>query len=286
MVGSLARLTSAAVVPDQLVPYVAAVSGLETSVMAGCALHRAGGEAVLVAYPPGDPLSRSKADEAVRLACQQPGIEHLTVLAAARPEAAPADAVSGQDFYWQIDLPPAPYAGKLKNMLRRAAAELAVERASGCGAWSREHADLMEDFCRRKRGALAGDTVFLFEQLDKYLDQVPDALLFSARKGDGRLAGLAIGDYTAFGTAFYMFAFRSEDAPPGTADLLLDALAGEGAQRGHSCLNLGLGINPGIEFFKRKWGASKGLPYVETSWTLARKRPARKAGWFRRLFGG
>lgn len=283
MVGNLRRLSAAAVVPDQLLPYVAAVSGLESSLVAGCALHQAEGQAVLVAYPPGDPLSALKVNEAVRLACEQPGIEHLTVLAAARPDAAPADAATSEDYYWQIDLPRAPYSGKLKNMLKRASRELALEQGSGAGAWSEEHTALVRDFCRRKGSSLNADTVFLFGQLDKYISQVPDALLFTARSG-GRIAGMAICDYTALGAAFYMFAFRSQDAPPGAADFLLAALAEEAARRGHSCLNLGLGINPGIEFFKRKWGASRGLPYVETGWSLA-KRPERKAGWFRRLFG-
>lgn len=284
MVGDLRHLSAAAVVPDQLLPYVAAVSGLESSLVAGCALHRAEGQAVLVAYPPGDPLSASKVDEAVRLACEQPGIEHLTVIAPTRPDAAPADAVTSADYYWQLDLPKAPYSGKLKNMLKRASRELALEQASGPGAWSPAHSALVEDFCRRKGSALSADTVFLFGQLGKYVSQAPDALLFTARAG-GRIAGMAICDYTALGTAFYMFAFRSKDAPPGTADFLLAALADEAAERGHSRLNLGLGINPGIEFFKRKWGASRGLPYVETGWSLATQPPKRKAGWFRRLFG-
>lgn len=286
MVGNLARLSAAAIVPDQLVPYVSAVSGLESSVVAGCALHQADGQAVLVAYPPGDPLSQSGLDEAVRLACQQPGIGHITVLAAARPAAAPPEASSSSDFYWQLDLPPAPYSGKLKNMLRSAGRGLALECASGPGAWSAEHAALVADFCARKGSALGDDTVYLFGQLGKYLDQVPDALLFSARTGNNELAGMAICDYTALGTAFYMFAFRSRKAPPGTADLLLDALIAEAVRRGHSWLNLGLGINPGIEFFKRKWGARMGLPCVETGWSLARQKPERKSGWFRRLFGG
>ena len=63
------------------------------------------------------------------------------------------------------------------------------------------------------------------------------------------------------------------------ADALLAALAAEGAERGHGLLNLGLGIHPGVAFFKKKWGASAFLPCVETSWTLQKK------GWLTRLLG-
>ena len=79
-----------------------------------------------------------------------------------------------------------------------------------------------------------------------------------------------------------MFAFRSPDAPPGTADGLLAALAAEGAERGHSLLNLGLGMGTGVSFFKKKWGATPFLPCVEPSWS---PRPEKKRGWLGRIFG-
>ena len=64
---------------------------------------------------------------------------------------------------------------------------------------------------------------------------------------------------------------------------LLNALLDEAAGRGHMLLNLGLGINPGVAFFKRKWNARPWLPYVETSWEFpARGRLARLAALFKR----
>ena len=79
-----------------------------------------------------------------------------------------------------------------------------------------------------------------------------------------------------------MFAFRRPDAPPGCADALLAALMEEGVRRGHGCMNLGLGIRPGIEFFKKKWRAQRGLPYYERTWRIS---PIRR-GILSRLFGG
>ena len=91
--------------------------------------------------------------------------------------------------------------------------------------------------------------------------------------------------YTALGTVFYLFAFRSPESPPGTADALLDALAAEGIRRGHTLLNLGLGINPGIVFFKRKWNATILRPHVETSWAVQRPQEAGLLGSLKKLFG-
>ncbi len=64
----------------------------------------------------------------------------------------------------------------------------------------------------------------------------PDAVLFSAFNENGKLAGCAIGDYSALNTAFYMlFAFRAEYAPPGVADLLLEAVIAEAGARAWPC---------------------------------------------------
>ena len=69
------------------------------------------------------------------------------------------------------------------------------------------------------------------------------------------------------------------------AGSVLDALAAEGIRRGHTLLNLGLGINPGIVFFKRKWNATILRPHVETSWAVQRPQEAGLLGSLKKLFG-
>lgn len=274
MVGGIASIAANAIVPDQIVSYVTAVSGLETDVINNCAFHHGGGYGILVAYPWHNPLDQDAAEAAVEAALARPGLENLTVISMDRPRCAPQDAVSTHDAWWLLDLPVAP-AGKLANMLRRASSEAEIRQDE----WGAEHGLLVEDFCRRK--ALASDTAYLFGQLGRYVESCADAALFSARLANGALAAFAIADYSPLATAFYMFAFRAETAPPGSSDLLLQAIVAEAEKRGHTRLNLGLGINSGIGFFKRKWGAAAELPFVETSWKPAQKRKS----FFGRLFG-
>ncbi|MDY3810035.1 GNAT family N-acetyltransferase [Desulfovibrio porci] len=278
LTAGLARITAQAVVPEQLLPYVGAVSGLRPRLFGECVGHLGEGEVVLVGYPPRDPRDARAVDAAVDEALALPGLTRITVLAAARPHAAPSDAPSGEDAFWSLPLPLPPAGQKLRNMLRRAARDIVIEQG-GADSWTAEHAALVEDFCRARADALEPGSVHIFRHLAAYLAAAPQARLFSARRADGVLVGCAIGDYSSFSTAFYMFAFRRPDAPPGTADALLAALAAEGAERGHGLLNLGLGIHPGVAFFKKKWGASAFLPCVETSWTLQKK------GWLTRLLG-
>lgn len=278
MVASLAEISAAAIVPDQLLPYARAVSGLKSEVLGECLLHYGAGQGVLVGYPLRDPQNTAALEAAVELALKL-DLERLAVLAADIPGQAPQDAECKRDFYWQIPLPLKEHGQKLRNMLKRAGRELEISQSAGKGAWTEGHASLARDLCGRKN--LDAGTEYLFGKLGEYLENAPEAILFSARAADGSLAACAIADYTAFETAFYMFAFRSIKAPPGAADLLLWAIAREGMERGHSRLNLGLGIDSGVEFFKRKWEAEKFLPCVETAWN---PRKTRK-GWLARLFG-
>ena len=128
----------------------------------------------------------------------------------------------------------------------------------------------------------------IFSHLESYAGSHPDVQLWAARhREDNSLQAFAVGDYASLTTAFYMFAFRRQDAVPGCADALLAGLISEAEARGHRRFCLGLGIDPGIRFFKRKWHAHPALPCLETGWSTRAATPG--GGWFarlRRLLGG
>ena len=142
---SLAHITAEAVVPEQLVHYVRAVSGRRAVLCRGWVAYIHDGHAVLVAYPPegnGETaVDLRPALEDLRLgirpieagggsltpgraSSREPGCSRVTVLAPFRPAEAPDNAFEKSDSYWQLPVPaPAPGA-KLRNMLVRAGREL------------------------------------------------------------------------------------------------------------------------------------------------------------------
>ncbi len=274
----LARITAAAITPDQLIPYVKAVSGLESRMFGTCVGHCCEGQIVLIGFPLGNPKDKEALNQAVAEALQTKGLKHITVLCAEKPERAPENASCSKDAYWTLPLPLPPYRQKLRNMLARAKRDIYIEE-SGAEGFTAEHEAIINDFCSRRK--LEPGMIHIFHHLKPYLEQSPQTRLFSARTKDGALAAFAIGDYASFETAFYMFACRLPSAPPGTADALLEAVAKCGEERGHSRLNLGLAVNDGIGFFKKKWGAEYFLPCLEYGWDI---EPEKK-GFFARLFG-
>lgn len=266
----LADLGARAIIPEQIPSYVRAVSGRRLQSCEGFAAWTTADSCTLVAFPAEDELASfpldgeayaQRLERAVSCALAMPELRRITVLAPVIPLCAPKNAVAEQDNWWCIKLPHTPRQ-KLRNMLRRAAKEafIAVE------AWSAEH-DMLVDYYLKVR-TLAPGTRYIFGRVSAYVRACPEALLFSARDSSGRLLAMAVGDFSALSTAFYMFAFRQSSCPPGVSDALLQAIAHEAEKRGQSTLNLGLGIDGGITFFKKKWCAYAAMPHVETSWTV------------------
>jgi len=266
----LADLGARAVVAEQIPSYVRSVSGNTLKSCEGFAAWVSQGSIILVAFPAEDEITedgpfwesreyRERLDRAVAQALAMPELRRITVLAPAIPSAAPESAVVERDAWWCIGLPHQP-AQKLRNMLRRAEREVTIAVES----WGEDHAALVDHYLKVR--TLAPGTRHIFGRVGDYVRKAPDALLFAARNAAGELQAMAVGDYSAMKTAFYMFAFRRDDCPPGVSDALVAALAREAEKRGQSVLNLGLGIDGGISFFKKKWNAFEAMPHLETSW--------------------
>jgi hypothetical protein len=84
-----------------------------------------------------------------------------------------------------------------------------------------------------------------------------------------------VADFTARDYTFYLFNFRARpSAVPGASDLLLQALIEEARGLGKPFVNLGLGIDGGVAFFKKKWGGVPFLRYEETLFA-----PSRPSFW-------
>lgn len=262
--GLLDEAAAGAVVPEQVPAYVCAVAGSTPRMIGACVGYEAAGHLVLVGYPLHDPRDQNAMGAAVDDALKLPGSARITVIGPTRPAQAPAAGPDRKDHYLSLPVPPPPPRQKLRNLLRRSGRDLTVECGRQC---TPEHMALVQRYLRERE--LAAGTRHIFEQLPRYIEASAGSLIVSARRADRRLAAFAVGEFSSRHTAMYMFCFRSHElAPPGSADLLLAELLTQARQRGQTRMNLGLAVNAGIGFFKRKWGAEHYLPYVEVSWEI------------------
>jgi len=272
----IGHFASQAVVPEQVPAYVEAVSDSKAVACGACIAYEKEDGLVLIGYPLHDPWDAKAVDNAVDQACRLPVLARggrLTVLCAARPGAAPQHADCAEDNWWGVSLPPPPPPSrarqKLRHMLRRAEQAVCIEQSQG--NFDAAHQRLVDAQIRSR--PLAAGTRYIYSRLPHYLAASPHAILFSAYSREtGKLVACAIGEYASLHTAFYQFAFRLTNGPFGAADLLLSALLREAEARGHTRCNLGLGINSGISFFKRKWQAEILLPCQEYSWAPQTRR--------------
>jgi len=263
--GQFAGVTAQAQTPEQVIPYVCAVSELKPRILGPCVGYEREGNLVLVGYPLHDPKDAGAMAEAVSLALRLPGLRRITVIGATRPPQAPESAAIEEDWYYSLPVPaPAP-GQKTRNLLRRAGRELTVERG---GSWGEDNTALVRRYLNER--PLAAGIRHIYKRIPRYLAESSSSLLVSARLADGRLAAFSVGEYAGLAMAFYMFSFRDPGiAPPGATDLLLSQLLEAASERGHTKMNLGLSVNEGISFFKRKWGAVPFLPYVQATWETA-----------------
>jgi len=290
-----ARSVSAdAVVPEQLVHYVTAVSSLKASLCGSHVLYSYNDSAVFVIFDSawfqrdagdattcqrdtGDTGNIDKDIEqqvADALSLVSPTAwKNLTIIAPvqAKYENIVCSSVH-TDMHWVLPLPMhiENVPSKVRNMIRHGERLCHIEAET----WTAEHGRLVSQIIASKQ--LASGTKDIYKQVDRYAQLATKSgtgvtLLCARTLHDTALQAFIIGDMSALSTAFYMFAFRAPTAPAGTADALLFALATLATTAGHRRLSLGLGIHEGVTFFKKKWGAVPFMPHVETVFTQQEK---------------
>ena len=152
-------------------------------------------------------------------------------------------------------------------MLSRAGRELSVKKSRDFG---KEHQKLIEAFL--KTHPVDEATRFIFERTGDYLSSSTTAWVFDARNNRGELVAFDVAEFKPKKYAIYMFNFSSETFyVPGASDFLLSEVIKQAKTEKRKYINLGLGINPGVTFFKKKWGGVIFLPYAFCHYHPSRK---------------
>ena len=247
-----------AYVPEHIPEYVTPISQTEPHLFGDFLVYAKKGHLILVGYPLNEPFEEKRLVRALEDAVKRLKPESVSLIAPVIPPSLQNGLHSPTDHYYRLDLSTISISQKLRNMLRRAGRELSVGKNSH---FDQEHKKIVEEFLKSHSADEA--TRFIFQRIDTYVSSSRTASIFEARAGDGNLVAFDVAEFKPRDYAVYMFNFRSESLYiPGASDLLLSAVIKQAIAEGKKYMNLGLGINPGVAFFKEKWGGVPFLPHA------------------------
>jgi hypothetical protein len=247
-----------AYVPEHLIPYVTAISQTEPFLLDDFLVYTKKSHLIFVGYPLKEPFDESKMVKTFEDAMTHFRPREVALTAPAIPVSLHIGVYPPSDHYYRLNLSTLSISQKLRNMLKRASRELAVERGQ---IFSDEHRKMVDGFIQTH--PVDESIRLIFQKIQDYLSSSPRSWVFNARNKRGALVAFDVAEFGSKHYALYMFNFSSTALyVPGASDLLLSEVIRQAKTEGKGYLNLGLGINPGVSFFKKKWGGIIFLPYA------------------------
>ena len=257
------RIYQHAYLPEHLPGYVETLSGARPRLQGNYLCFTRKAHLIFIGYPLGVPSDDTPG--AYASACEQFDPDTVALIA---PEIwlDPATLdLHPRDSYYRLHLPLGSLNPEVAYMVRRAEKELEVR----FGRFGKEHKKLIKHFIGSHD--LTAEQVHIFRHVDKYVKRSKTARLLEARRA-AQLAAFTIADMGSAEYAFYLFNFRAPKIPvPGASDLLFNEMVRLAQLEGKQAINLGLGINPGIRRFKKKWG---GVPFLPYHSAFVQRRPS------------
>jgi hypothetical protein len=258
-----------AYVPEHVPDYVTAVSGAEPFLFADFLVYRGDDHLIFVGYPLSSAFDEQRIKKALAAAVNRFNPGRVALSVPCLPASLYPMTARSSDQYYRLELASLSVSQKVKNMVRRAERVLKVERQE---TFDEEHEELVREFLEAH--PVSQETRFIFEKIPGYVASTGTVWVFDARNERGELVAFDVAEMGPEEYAFYMFNFTSHKrSVPGSSDLLFREIIRQAQRENKRYINMGLGINPGVTFFKTKWGGKPFLPY-----TLVEHTPAGDGG--------
>jgi len=254
----LAYIEEHAYIPEHMIHYVTTISQAEGFLFGSYLAYSKKDFLIFVGYPLKEVFEEKKMEKALNEARRRFKPKEISLTAPKIPSSIAGPTQSPPDYYYRLDLSTLSISQKLRNMLTRASRELVLEKGQ---IFNDEHRKMVDNFIQTH--PVDESTRLIFQRIPNYLSSSPRSLVFNARSKGGELVAFDVVELGSRHYALYMFNFTSTALyVPGASDLLLSEVIRQARTEGKRFLNLGLGINPGVAFFKKKWGGVIFLPYA------------------------
>jgi hypothetical protein len=256
-----------AYVPEHIPHYVIAISQTEPFLFGDYLAYARKDRLIFVGYSLRELFDEKRMRNALEEAIKRFKPESVSLIAPSIPSSINDCIHPPSDHYYRLDLSALSISQKLRNMLSRAGRELSVKKSRDFG---KEHQKLIETFL--KTHPVDEATRFIFERIGDYLSSSTTVWVFDARNNKGELVAFDVAEFNPRNYTIYMFNFSSDTLyVPGASDFLLSEVIQQAKTEKKKYINLGLGINSGVTFFKKKWG---GVVFI--SYALCLYHPSRK----------
>lgn len=256
-----------AYLPEHVPHYVTAISQTEPFLFGDFLAYAKKGHFTLVGYPLKEPFEEKRMKGALEKGINRFHPESVSLIAPAIPSSIRDGVHPPSDHYYRLELSSLLISQKLRSMLSRARRELSVKKNRD---FDQEHREMVVKFL--KAHPVEEATGFIFNRINEYLSSSPTAWVFDARNHTGDLVAFDVAEFVPMDYILYMFNFSSEVLyVPGASDLLLFEVIQQAKREKKKYINLGLGINTGVAFFKKKWGGVPFLPYASCFYHPSRK---------------
>jgi hypothetical protein len=247
-----------AYVPEHISHYVTAISQTEPFLFGDYLAYAKKDHLIFVGYPLKEPFEEKRLQSALEDTIKRFKPDTVSLTAPSVPSFLRDCSHFPSDHYYRLDLSSLSISQKLRNMLKRASRDLSVEKNKN---FSEEHRKMVQEFL--KVHPVDEATRFIFERIGDYLSSSMTTWVFDARNKRNELVAFDVAEFKPKSYSFYMFNFSSDTLyVPGVSDLLLSEVIQQAKKEKKKFINLGLGINSGVTFFKKKWGGVAFLPYA------------------------
>ncbi len=266
-----------AYVPEHIVGLMTVLSGGEPYLLGDFLCLAKEDWLIVIGYPLQRPFESGALEDVLREARGRFRPAYLWLAAPEVPlSISPQCNERESDFYYLLQLGEESKKGVLMRRVHKASVELTVERSTGM---SQEHERLIQEFLRR--GVPSPRVRQLFLSIQRYARLSSTCAVLSARDRKGRLAAMYVVELAATRFAAYLLGCHSkQDYVPYASDFLFHEMILLAREQGKGCINLGLGVNPGIRRFKEKWGGVPWLRYELCGFTSLKGRALQVFRWF------
>lgn len=246
-----------AYIPEHLIDYVVAISDAEPFLWENYVFYVKNKHLIFIGYPLKKSFNKDDARKVLISAVDKLKSKTVAIITPGEPIFKNLCIMKSSDYYYILNLSNFILTSKLKNSINRALkeTELVIDKKV-----TSQHLCLIEEVISYKK--FDEYTQYIFKKIPDYVKSSSTVQVFSAFDRKGNLVGFDIADCQSEKFCFYMFNFISrKNYIPGISDLLFYEIVKKAKYSGKLFINMGLGINEGVVFFKRKWGAERFLPY-------------------------